>query len=155
MKEALMKKELIVYYSNSGTAEKIALHMKKLIGADSDRIGYKGRNYKRHTMFSALFKVPATPKEIEGAEHNPSDYDRIILVFPIWAGAPAPVMRAYIKNNRAILGEKEYCMVCVSGGGSDNTLKWLKERGIKAPAEILHLKQKLVEVDDYNLTSII
>ena len=156
MDNALMKKVLIVYYSNSGTAEKIALHIKKLLPeADVDRIGYKDRNFKRHTMFSALFKVPVTPKEIDGIAHAPSDYGRLILVFPIWAGAPAPVMKAYLKNNKAAFNEKQYNMVCVSGGGDDRVAKWLKDHNIMPPAEKLNLKQKLVEADDYNLTSII
>jgi flavodoxin len=156
MENELTKKELIVYYSNSGTAEKIALHIKKLLpDADIDRLGYKDRNYKRHTTFSALFKIPDTTPEIEGAAHAPSDYERLILVFPVWAGMPAPVMKSYLRTNKEIFNKKQYNMVCVSGGGKDDTVKWLKKHGIKVPDEKLSLKQKLIESDDYNLTSII
>ena len=150
------KKTLIVYYSNSGTAQKIALHIKELLPeADIDRIGYAGRNFKKYTMFAALFKMFGEPQAIEGDAHDPSEYERLILVFPIWAGMPASVMRSYIKKRAAALNEKEYNAVIVGGDVKDNAQQWIQGRGIKPPAEILRLKQKQVEADDYNLTSII
>ena len=155
-KMVITEKTLIVYYSNSGTCEKIALHIKKLLpAADINRIGYAGKNYKRHSMFSALFKIFGEPKQIEGDSCDPSAFDRLILVFPIWAGVPAPVMRAYIKKNAAAFKEKSYNAVCVSGGGEDKALEWFKARDLNPPAEKLSLKQKRVEADDYNLTGVI
>ena len=153
-----MEKEkiLIVYYSNSGTAEKIARHIQKLLpAADMDRIGYQGKMNKRYSMFAALFKVFGAPQEIEGGTHAPADYGRLILVCPIWAGMPAPVMRAYFRKHRDVLKDKKYNLVCVSGGGEDRAMKWLNNEKLPAPVEKLSLKQKRVEAGDYNLTGII
>ena len=151
-----MEKILIVYYSNSGTSDKIAQHIKKLLpDADADRIGYKGKMNKRYGMFVALFKIFAAPKEIEGDAHNPADYDRLIVVCPIWAGRPAPVMRAYFQKNKDVFNQKKYNMVCVSGGGEDKALTWIKDEEFAAPVEKLSLKQKNVDADNYNLTSVI
>lgn len=151
-----MDKTLIVYYSNSGTAEKIAQHIKKLLPeADMDRIGYKGKMDKRYGMVPALFKMFSVPKKIEGDEHDPSEYKKLILVFPIWAGMPAPVMRAYFQKHTRAVREKKYNMVCVSGGGEDKIEEWLEGRAVKLPAVKLSLKQKNIETDDYNLTGII
>lgn len=148
-----MKKTLIVYYSNSGTAEKLALHVKKLLPeADIDRIGYRGRNFKRHSFISALFKVPGSP-EIEGDAHDPSGYERIIILFPVWAGVPAPVMRSYIGKYSKKL--PAYSMVCVGGGEGSKAAEWLIKQTGREPSEKLELTKKKVDADDYNLTGII
>lgn len=150
------KNTLIVYYSNSGTAGKIAQHIKKLLPeADTDRIGYKGKIEKRYGMLHALFKMFSVPGKIEGDAHDPSEYKKIILVFPIWAGMPAPVMRAYIKKHIHAVREKKYNMVCVSAGGEDKIEEWLEGRAVKLPAVKLSLKQSNIKADDYNLTGII
>lgn len=151
-----MKKTLIVCYSNTGTSEKVAQHIKKLLPeADIDRIGYLGKVEKRYGFVHALFKMFSVPRKIEGDAHDPSEYEKLILVFPIWASMPAPVMRAYIKKHTRSLREKQYNMVCVSRGGEDKAEEWLDGRAIKLPAVKLSLKESKINADEYNLTGII
>ena len=148
-----MEKTLIVYYSNSGTAERLALHAKRLLpAADIDRIGYAGRNFKRHSFISAIFKVPGAP-DIEGDVHNPKDYQQVTLVFPVWAGKPAPVMKEYVKKYAESM--PDYNAVCVSGGEGSKSVEWLTEKIGRAPKEKLEVTSKTVDSDGYNLTGII
>ncbi len=149
----IMEKTLIVYYSNSGTTEKLAMHVKKLLPeADIDRIGYAGKNFKRHSFISALFKVPGSPK-IEGDAHDPKDYGRVVLLFPVWAGMPAPVMRSYINKHGKNL--TVYSAVWTSGGEGSKPADWILKQTGKAPQEALEITQKKADAGDYNLTGII
>ena len=117
------KKILIVYYSRSGVSEIIAKDLQNKLGCDMDKIVYADKD--RVSFFRAARE--ATKKytvKIKGAEHNPGDYEKIIFVTPIWAGAISTPIRSYMAEHKENI--KSYTLITTSGSG-DETPKIIKD----------------------------
>ena len=92
-------KTLIIYYSYSGKTKKIA---EELAAKEPDDI-LEVKDIKRPGKFKAYtagcfaaLRGKAWP--IRPLDVDLSDYDRLILFAPVWAGNPAPAMGAVLKQ---------------------------------------------------------
>jgi len=56
--------------------------------------------------------------KISPIKYNPKDYDRIVMVSPIWAATIAPAPRTYLNDNKAAIRELN---LIVLGGFSDSS----------------------------------
>ncbi len=92
-------KSLVLYYSYTGTTEKIAKVISEELGADIERVCVEDE--KKREGFSSYFfggmqallkKEPAT----KPLSLNPGEYDMIIIGTPVWAGTCAPAMRTIL-----------------------------------------------------------
>jgi len=149
-------KTLIVCYSNSGNTAKLCAELSALLPeADVDTVNYPGG--KRLGFLRSLFKIFSAPKIIEGVIHGPSEYERIILICPIWAGLPAPVMRAYLAQNAENLKDKEYSLVFRCG--SSETVRAAAAvsniLGGNLAVKVLTATGKQAKTGGYNLREII
>jgi len=115
-----MKKEraLILYYSQTGATESLALELQKQTGADIERFDvaevYDG-DYK-----STIGRVLVEREEGFVPTLNPlrsslSEYDVIYLAYPIWFGTYAPPVKALIAGTD--LAGKTVVPVCTFGSG--------------------------------------
>lgn len=94
-------KILIVYYSRTHTTQKVAETMHMLLGGQADieelvdltsRIG--GPGYLRGGR-DVIFKRQT---RIEPAQHNPQEYDLIIIGTPVWVGSMSLAINEYLKQ---------------------------------------------------------
>ena len=139
-------KTLIVYYSFEGNVKFAAEELEVLSGADIQRLTVKNEPPKSGLMKflkggkSALSHELA---ELEPLEKDPSDYEKIILMFPIWAGTYPPAVAAFIDRYKPTW--KELYLVAASMGGKpdkafDAIAKALPECSLKGT---LHLVSPL------------
>jgi flavodoxin len=91
---------LTVYVTRTGNTEKVAKKVHEALGGDieliTEQINRKGiigwirtgsQNSKRAVV------------EINPTEHDPSEYDLVVLASPVWAGAVSAPMRGYMTLN--------------------------------------------------------
>jgi len=116
-------KTLIIYYSYTGKTKILAVEKAGELNADIEEV----TEIKKPSMFKAFFiGVPCALKR-KKAKINPvksefSNYDKIIIMAPVWAGNPAPAFNniiEYIPSGKKI----ELIMVSAGGGTKDSAEK--------------------------------
>lgn len=111
-------KTLVVYYSYTGHTKGIAQTVAVREKADLLEI----KEQTRPGVFSAYTKgcLRAMRREcvpIEPMKKSLSDYDKLVVMAPVWAGYPAPAINAVLGMLPA---GKEIEVILVSGGGSSS-----------------------------------
>lgn len=115
-------KTLVVNYSLTGNNKLLAEHICKKLQADNDDISVR----RKMKMFSMILDsmLNRTPR-IAPMKNNPSDYDIVVLIAPIWAGKIASPLRSYIKEFRSTI--KNFAFISISGGALGKNEKVQKE----------------------------
>lgn len=127
-------KTLAIYYSYTGNTKRIALQLAAELGAEP----YEIKDEKKLSKFKAytwgcykalrMQDAPVQPIHV-----NLDEYEKIIILAPIWAGHPAPQILAVFN---LLPGGKEiaYRAVSASGasGGKDKVLLALGKKGCKS-----------------------
>ncbi len=110
-----MMKSIVIYYSFGGATEREAQRLAAELACPL----VKAEETKPRNLFSAFF--PGCPQarhrkasEIKPLSQDLSDYDRIVIGAPIWAGHPAPAFNAIV--NQLPPGKAVSLFLC-SGGG--------------------------------------
>jgi flavodoxin len=113
-------KTLVVYYSMGGTVDRVLDILKNRDEIDFLRL-YPQQAVKKNfggmlkCTFAALFKKSWTP---EAYTVDAEKYNRIIIASPVWGGHITPVIRSFIKENEALLKEKQVGVMLISGSSS-------------------------------------
>jgi flavodoxin len=143
-------KTLIVYYSRTGTNKKIAKSLQQNLGADIEEIIDKKNRKGFFGLISGGLDVAGQKlTQIEPEKIDPTSYDLVILVSPIWGGIITPALRSYIKKNKVKFKKIAFCSV--SGGGPDNkkAISNLEEACGKKMIASLLIKKQDVMVNKY------
>ncbi len=133
-------KEIIIYFSRSGSTELLAAKIAKITGADVLEIvvdkPYPG-NY-RQTLSRANFeRQTESYPELKMAVPNLDQYECVYLGFPIWAMTLAHPMTAFLFDYGNQLKQKQIIPFMSEGGyGQGNSVQQisqiLRQRGVKA-----------------------
>lgn len=122
-------KTLIVYYSYSGNTKKTAEALAESESADIEEIVSVKRPWKLKAYTAgivAAIRGKAWP--IQPLEKDLSEYERLVLLAPVWAGNPAPCFNAALE----LLPEgKSVAVKLVSASGKSDCAERL-ESAIKA-----------------------
>ena len=109
---------LVVYYS-------LGHHTATVGDAIADRLGattsvIQDRRARTGALGLAVGAVEALlgrPGAITTSTHDPAEFDLVILGTPVWVGAPAPAVNAYIDRHRDALRRVAFfCTEARSGG---------------------------------------
>lgn len=145
-------KRLVVYYSRTGNTEKVGEKLAKKIGADTERIIDK-KNRKTPLIGFILAGYHALKEketEISEINHDPSDYDLVVVGTPVWAGAITPAVRTYLNMFREKLPKVAF--YCTSGGGDvDKVFRQLKECSGKSPEFTFRVRDKKVKEGEFEV----
>ena len=146
-------KTLIVYYTRTGTNEKLAQIIQAKLNCDMEKIFSK-------TDYSGIFgylkggkaAIKKRTCPIGPLKFNPKDYDLTIILAPFWAGLVPPPIRAYLAQNQANF--KDVAFISVSGGGEEtklnkNALSDFEAQINKKPVFAVLLKQEEVRNNTY------
>ena len=111
-------KSIVIYYSYTGNTKKAALEYAAQLGAEIIEL----KEVRRRSFFGVFFcGVPAAMSRKKAKIHPfPSDlseYDKIIIAMPVWAGHPAPPMNNIID----ILPEGKEVEVIMTSAGGDSS----------------------------------
>jgi flavodoxin len=94
-------KILVVYYSRTGRTRKIANQIKKRVNSKIDEIiDTKNRNGVLGWLSAGRDAGSKNRTEIKGLNHNPKDFDVVVIGSPTWNGTVSAPIRTYININR-------------------------------------------------------
>ena len=90
---------LIVYYSRTGTAQKVAEGLKDKLGCDAERVTYANKKTPPSFIRACFESVLKKTCAIEGDAGDYAKYARIIAVTPVWASGMSTPIRAFFKKH--------------------------------------------------------
>lgn len=102
-------KTLIASFSLTGNNSMLARHLASRLGADHEEISAERGMGNFALALDAMFN--RTPAIAEPA-HDPSRYDLVVAVGPVWMGKLASPVRSYIKRHRKALKQAAFLSIC-------------------------------------------
>ncbi len=102
-------KLLVVYYSHSGNNENLALNLRERLRCDIYKICESKKRRTISILLDFLFKRNSNLSDSNIAI---KEYDKVILVSPIWGGKIASPMRTFINQGRNSLKNYFYITFC-------------------------------------------
>ena len=116
------QKNLVLYYSETGTTKAVAEELQKQLGADIESIeaveAYTGDFQKTMQRGQREMQSGETPA-IKPLKKKLADYDVIFLGYPIWFGTYAMPIATLVKEND--FAGKTVVPFCTFGSGGLNT----------------------------------
>lgn len=139
-------KTLVIYYSRTGTTQRLAQQIAERLHADlekivdtTDRSGAMGYLSGGHDAMQRKMT------KIAEITHRPENYDLIILATPVWAWTVTPAMRTFVVKNR----EKFKKIGLVLTRGNSDVMKIFKEFeemcGKKAVSKLTLLTKEVIQ----------
>jgi flavodoxin len=113
-------KTLVVFYSFSGNNSIVAQELNRRLGGDI----YEIKETKGRTGFTILFDLLFNRKpKIKMPPVSPDQYDRVILMAPVWNAKIASPMQSYIRMEKDRLKEYGFLTVCGGRAGQQEKLE--------------------------------
>ncbi len=137
-----MAKDLVVYYSRSGTTRKVARQIAELLQADVEEIAdTKDRKGLTGWLGSARDALLRRSADIEPAENDPADYDMVLIGTPVWGGTVSSPVRAYLEQQAGRLPEVAFFLT-TGGSGVQRTFEKMAELAGQKPVAALGLRAR-------------
>ncbi|MGM0419800.1 MAG: flavodoxin family protein [Bacillota bacterium] len=135
-------KTLVVYYSRTGTTDRLAKILKSELEASLLEI----KDQRKRRGFFGLIRsgfdaITANVTVIEGFEEDLTEYDLVLVGSPVWAGQITPAIRTFLIGNSEVLPEVAFFLTH-GGGGASKSLEQLEELAEKDPVASLVLTNK-------------
>ena len=122
-KKAEAPKSLVLYYSQTGTTEKVALAIAEKTGADVEAIAvvnaYDG-DYNSTIQRCLQEMQDGVYPELQPLKSNLSEYDVVYIGYPVWFGTYAPPIETLL-GNEALKGKKIVPFCTFGSGGLDTS----------------------------------
>ena len=119
-------KTLVIYYSYSGHTKAIAENLAAEEATDILEIKDLKRRGKLRAYTAGIFaSIKGKTWPIQPLDVNPADYDRLILLAPVWAGNPAPPFNAMLEQ---LPEGKTVDIKLISGSGESNCKERLETK---------------------------
>ncbi len=127
-------KTAVVYFTFGGTTKKEAERLAKDLGAVVCRVEEEGSRssfgvYVRGS-YQAMRRMASAIKPIK---INLTEYDKIIICCPVWAGYPAPAFNAIVRQLPS--GKDVEIILCSASGGTpksrEGTIELVKKTGCR------------------------
>ena len=122
-------KSLVAYYSMSGNCEMVAGKIAELAGADVLRLepvkAYPDSGFKKFFWGGKSAVMGDTP-ELNPYEFDASEYETIIIGFPVWVSRMAPPLKTFVVDNLEALKDKNISsFACQGGSGAEKAFSQL------------------------------
>ena len=128
----IIMKTLAVCYSKTGNTKKVADAVAEKLSCDLDELGY---DETTKTIFTY---------------YNPKDYDRVVLLSPIWAFSLSEPMKLYLGKHKADI--KIYSLIVTCGlFGLRGCVKNCVSAIGKPPEKALKFKAKKVKLGAFDI----
>ena len=102
-------KTLIASFSLTGNNTMLAHHLAAALEADHEEItAERGMGNFALALDAMLNRTPAIAAPI----HDPSQYDLVVVVGPVWMGKIASPIRSYLKRRRSSLSRVAFLSIC-------------------------------------------
>jgi menaquinone-dependent protoporphyrinogen IX oxidase len=138
-----------VYYSRSGTTQKVGKAIAKALTCDIEEIiAPSNRNGFFGYWRSATEARRHTPAEILPAKQNPSAYDLVVIGTPIWAWSVSSPVRAYLLANRGLFADVAFFCTMAETGGTRTFWQMQLLTG-KVPRAVMAVTKREAAADAY------
>lgn len=141
---------LLIYYSRTGRTKDIALAIKSKLECDvleihdkADRKGFMGY------LKSSLQVIMGKQTELNIIEHNPKDYEIVVIGTPIWVQNVSVPVRTYLNQ----YGNKmeQVAFFCTMGGsGYQAAFSKMADLVNKQPIDTLAITEESVKKRSYD-----
>lgn len=116
-------KDLVIFYSLEGNTEYVAEKIREKTGADVLKLipkkKYRDKGFSKF-VWGGFSTLMAEKPELNETDTDLSQYDRIIIGFPVWASSFAPPIRTFVEDNKDVLNEKKLvAFACQTGNGAE------------------------------------
>ena len=119
-----MNKKLICYFSPTGTTKEVAIKIANVINGDlfeiepvskytSDDLNWQDKNSRSSVEMQDKSSRPTIKNKVD----NISDYDKVVIGFPIWWYTAPTIINTFLEENDLI--NKEVFIFVTSGGSSE------------------------------------
>ncbi len=136
-----MARILVVYYSRTGTTERVSTEIASAL--DADREGISEPTKRLGAFGYARSAVEGTfqwTTKIGRVLHDPADYDLVVLGSPTWNASLSSPLRSFIRQYRNDL--KAVAFFCTCGGsGGERVLEHMSLESGKSPVAALILRE--------------
>jgi len=124
-----MMKNLIVYYSLTGTNETVAMKLREMINCEVEKIVELVNRHGFIMFFKNGFdSLMKKTTKIEPIKSGLKSFERIIFLTPVWAGNLPPAARTFLMENKDKLQSLVFISAC--GIGEKNEKLFLNMEGI-------------------------
>jgi flavodoxin len=146
------QKQLIIFYSRTGTTKKAAEAMASALKCDVeellDKQGSKSRKGLLGWLRSGKEGMKKIAAPIEKTKNNAADYELVIIGAPNWGSNMASPVRTYLSDNKGKF--KKVAFFCTSGGESPgNTFVEMEQACGKKPVACLGLRARAVKKGEH------
>ena len=139
---------LVVYYSRDGHTKTVAEKISVKFKADIERlIDKKKRTGFLENILAGTDAISGASTTLEKLNHNPADYDIILVGTPSWFSNMTPAVRTFL-DSYDLLDKKVGFFATCHSSGADKTVKQMAENVSKDKAAdypVLFLKEKDLE----------
>ena len=112
-------KTLVAYYTQSGTNQRIVNELQDKLSCDVEKIIDTANRKEAWGFFISGMQAALKRKtKIKSIEKDPSSYDIVIIICPIWAGVMPPPIRTYLSENKERIKKTAFLSVLDSGVGN-------------------------------------
>ncbi len=127
-----MSKILISYFSASGVTKEVASKIADITGGDLFEIEPVNKytnedlNWNNNDSRSSIeMSNPSSRPEVKNKVSNLSDYDTVLIGFPIWWDLAPRVINTFIEENN-LEGKKIFCFATSGTSSVNNSFNTLK-----------------------------
>ncbi len=124
-------KTVIVYYSLEGNTEYVVNAISGKLSADVLKLvpkkAYSDKGFSKF-FWGGKSAVMAETPELEPYNIDLSEYDQVVIGFPVWAGTFTPPIMTFVRDNKAALkGKRIAAFACQSGAGAEKAFAKLRD----------------------------
>lgn len=129
-------KNSIVYYSYTGNNKNLAEILAEKSGAEL----FELREKKKRSPFAFMIDLLIKRDLLAPYYIKTENYDKVILVSPVWAGKPAPALCRFLEKERNNIKEYSYISLCFgSEAQNEKVKKSLRKTAGKAAVAVSYL----------------
>jgi hypothetical protein len=118
-----MRKVLTVYFSRSGNTRRVAEAMARSAGWDVEPIReQRSRAGLWGWLRSGYEATSGRTVPIEPMEHDPADYDLVVVGTPVWNSRVSSPVRTFLSQQHQKIREAAFLVTC-GGRGADGAIR--------------------------------
>ncbi len=139
--EEARPRALVVFFSRTGKVRRVAQAIAAELGADVEEIvDTRNRRGPFGLLSAARDAVLRRTASIEEAEHDPADYDLVVIGTPVWAWSVSAPVRGYLARVRERLPEVAFFAVA-RGQAAARTVRVMAALAGKEPRAALPIRR--------------
>jgi len=141
-------RQLVAYYSRTGTTRKVAEVIAEVLGCDTEEIrDLKDRSGVLGWLSSGLDATLRRLTKIEKPEKPPELYGVTMIGTPVWSGTVSTPIRTYIVECRGRF--KQVAFFCTQSSSGSDVFKEMEALCGRKPVATLKLRRRQVETGKY------